>query len=735
MEVQAKLLKVRFRNEENGYTVADFEAEGEPIVGVGQIMEVREGQKYILEGDWVYHDRFGEQFRIDRAQEDTPKTREEIQAYLASGLFPHVGPALAKRIVDRFGDRTLEVMEASPEKLKEVSGIGPVKYQAISEAAKEVLGDRELVIGLQRVGLSSGQALRVRKHYGDRSLEVVSQDPYQLIQDIPGVGFQTADRIATQNQLRKDSPERIAAGIDYWFRAQAMARGHCYVPEDLFIRRVADLLELAPEAISAQVDYLVVKGLLRKALARGKMVIYPEKLYRAEERAAAKIIQLVRAPVDPLEIEDPLESLVDLGLSMDFAPEQAAAIRGAMVHPVMIVTGGPGTGKTTILRAILALFKSVHLQVALAAPTGRAAKRMEESTGEAAQTIHRLLGFKPAGEEDMGDPDHDEDNPLAVDALILDEVSMMDLELTDRLLQSVEPGTRIIFVGDADQLPSVGAGNVLYDLLASGVIPSVRLDRVFRQDQDSMIATNAHRIKEGRMPEVNGPGTDFFFMRADQGEEAADLVVSLMQDRLPQTYGFDPREDIQVLCPMKRGEAGVEKLNDRLQAALNPRGAPKKPGDFQEGDKVMQVKNNYQLTWRSGSIKGEGIFNGDMGRVVFLDEEDGALEIEVEDKTYAYDVKQKRDLQLAYAMTIHKSQGSEFPCVILALDKASPLFLTRNLLYTAITRAKSLVVIVGPLEVLRRMVQNNRIQARYTALDEQILRFKQDYERLYGQSD
>ncbi len=729
-QIEATVDSTVFRSEESSYSVLSVKIGKREHTVVGALPMLSPGEQAVFTGVWVEHPRFGRQFKAERVEVKKPTTLLGIERYLGSGLIRGIGPSTARAIVSVFGEETLEVLSEHPERLQEVPGMGKKRWKQVAENFKEQNAQRDALIFLQSYGLTSTLAVKVAKQYGERTREVVQHNPYQLCRDIDGVGFQTADRIAMALGLPQQSPYRIQAALKYVLQDAAAGQGHIYLPREDMIRRAAVLLGLENEACERELDALTIaRDITRRTGEDGQERVYLPAYERAEREVALRLCELLAAHAAQRQLgtEMAIEGF-ERANSIRFSPRQKEAIAAALDNGVLVITGGPGTGKTTIINCILYLLHSLGT-VLLCAPTGRAAKRMSEATGYEAKTIHRLLEF---GGED-GSFARNADHPLETDCVIVDETSMVDLMLMRSLLSAIEPGTRLILVGDSDQLPSVGAGNVLADILASGVVPSAHLTDIFRQSEASRIVVNAHRINRGEMPLLNEKGTDFFFERCTVPSAAASTIVSLAASRLPRYIGCSPQNrmrDIQVLAPQKKGDCGVLALNALLQEELNPP-AKEKPclqwGEttFRLGDKVMQTKNDYDLAWQkchsTADEHGQGVFNGDVGFVVDVDTEERELTVRFDDDRDAvYDSESLENLDLAYALSVHKSQGSEFPVVVMPVVGGPPMLLTRNLFYTALTRARQLVVLVGREEVIRQMVENNHIARRYTSLAAQL---------------
>lgn len=721
-QIEAVIEDTIFRNEENGYSVVEGRMGRDKITVVGTLPALAPGEQVLLSGVWVEHPQYGRQWKAASCEIRKPTTLLGIERYLASGLIHGVGPSTAKLLVQEFGKHTLEVLSDSPERLTEVPGIGRKRAQQIAKSFLEQYGAREAMIFLQSYGVPPSLAVKISKRYGADAQQKIRENPYRLIDDIEGVGFLTADRIALSLGIPQDSEYRMKAGIKYALQEAANGEGHTYLPRDVLLDRAAQGLRVSPELLLHQLDSLLFSREIIAMDADGQDALLLNNYFYAEKEIA-RYLKLLMGAVQTAVQSAILEEIqfFERENHIQFSENQRLAVSEAVRRGVVVITGGPGTGKTTIINCMLSLMGK---GVLLAAPTGRAAKRMSEATGHEAKTLHRLLEFNG----DEGHFQKDEQNPLDCSCVIVDEMSMVDVFLMRSLLRALKPGTKLIMVGDADQLPSVGAGNVLGDILRSGVIPSVRLTDIFRQSEQSLIVLNAHRINHGEPPVLNQKGSDFFFERRPQPEAAAEAIVGLCAKRLPAFLHTDsPARDIQVLSPTKKAGAGVYQLNKILQAALNPP-APRRPeihyGEtaFRLGDKVMHVKNNYQLAWKTDDgAEGEGVFNGDVGFVVKVDTDDRIVTVRYDDeRTVEYDYQQLEELELAYCLSVHKSQGSEFPCVVMPVVGGSPRLLTRNLFYTALTRARKLVVLVGKEEAIAAMVRNNHIAARFTTLRQRL---------------
>ena len=716
-----------FRNDENGYTVLVVKAGRARVSAVGVMPPVTPGEKLIITGEWTEHPVYGKQIKVQGMEIEKPTTLSGIEKYLMSGMIKGIGPATARQLIKAFGEQTLDVIYSEPQRLLELPGIGEKRAQMITESYAEQAEQREAMVFLQSYGVTPSLAVKIFKRYGENVKQVIRSNPYRLVEDVEGIGFKTADKIAASLGIERDSEYRLSAGLKFVLEDATSGTGHCYLPRPELVQAAQRLLGNGQEAIDHELDALIlareiVAQILPDEQGEEVVALYQPQTYRAEKEVAGRLREMIEAMPDTMASDlqaqiDELEGLEGLA----FHPQQRQAIETAVKSGMTVITGGPGTGKTTIIKCIIKLL-SVHGDVALAAPTGRAAKRMSEACGMEAKTLHRLLEY--GGEE--GEFARTQDNPLEMDTLIIDEMSMVDIFLMRSLLRALVQGTRLIMVGDADQLPSVGAGNVLRDILDSGAVPSVRLTEIFRQDEKSMIVYNAHRINHGEAPRLNAKGSDFFFERAQSPSDAARRIVALCATRLPGFVGLDPVRQMQVLSPTKKGECGVWALNQLLQAEFNPP-APQKHervrGDttFREGDKVMQTRNNYQLEWSKEGVfgweDGQGVFNGDIGFVTEIDPQEHTLRVRFDDDRVAtYEGGDVDDLELAYCISVHKSQGSEFPVVILPAVGGPPMLLTRNLLYTAVTRARRLVMIVGREAAIDQMIANVNTRKRYSAL-------------------
>ena len=725
-----------FRNEDNGYTVMVLKgvSEEDELTCVGSFPVVTQGASVELEGNFTQHPVYGKQFQAVRLTEKMPEDALAMERYLGSGAIKGIGAALAGRIVRHFGDDTFQIVENEPERLSEVKGISEKKAREIAMQIAEKSDMRKAMMFLQKYGISLNLGAKIYQKYGDSVYSVLQENPYRLADDISGVGFKIADEIAYRIGIHTDSDYRIKSGMVYTL-LQATGEGHVYLPKDELFQRAAELLGVDSSYMEKHlVDLAMDRKIVQKEQG-DQILIYPAQYYYLELNTARMLRELdIFCPEDEKIVERRIVQIEkETGTVLD--EMQKKAVQEAAGHSLLILTGGPGTGKTTTINAIIRYFEGEGAEIRLAAPTGRAAKRMTEATGYEAQTIHRLLELSGMPEDDReGQPIHFErnaENPLETDVIIIDEMSMVDIHLIHSLLMAVTAGTRLILVGDENQLPSVGPGNVLRDIIRSGQFPVVELKKIFRQASESDIVVNAHKINKGEQVEINNKSRDFFFLKRYDADIIIRVVIALIQEKLPKYVEAKPFE-IQVLTPMRKGLLGVERLNQILQRYLNPPDASKKEkeigqGLFREGDKVMQVRNNYQLEWeirgRYGIPieKGVGVFNGDTGIIKTINEFAETAEVEFEDGRWAeYSFKRLDELELAYAVTIHKSQGSEYPAVIIPLLSGPRMLMNRNLLYTAVTRARKCVTVVGSEETFRDMIRNEKQQRRYSSLDQRI---------------
>jgi exodeoxyribonuclease V alpha subunit len=726
------LERVTFANPETGYTIARIapdrgtgrgpvSASTELVTVVGPLLGAQVGESLRLRGRWASHPKYGRQFEVHSYTTVLPATEQGIRRYLGSGLIKGIGPVMAERMVDHFGADIMHIIDEAPQRLIEVDGLGPKRTERITRAWAEQKAIKEVMIFLQGVGVSTSLAVKIYKKYGDESIQTVKQDPYRLATDVWGIGFKTADAIAASVGIAPDSPERIRAGLAYTLSEAADDDGHCYLPEPALVAQAAKILAVPADLIPpCLADLAADSGVVCEEIpapaeeASPLRAVYLPPFYHSERSLAAALRRLLFSGADRLPSFQSVDWDKAFGwlrgrTGTDLAPEQADAVKRALTGKVAVLTGGPGCGKSFTVRSVIELARARNAKVVLAAPTGRAAKRLTELTGHDAATIHRLLQLRPGGE-----PAYDADNPLDADLVVVDETSMVDVILANKLVKAVPPGAHLLLVGDVDQLPSVGAGEVLRDLIAAGTLPVVRLTKIFRQAQQSGIVVNAHKINAGQPPALRGY-PDFYWFTCDETEAAAQLVTDIVARRIPARFGLDPRRDVQVLCPMHRGPAGAGNLNLLLQEALTPYrdGQPERRYGgrvFRVGDKVTQLRNNYD----KGAA---GVFNGTVGTVTGMSLEDHMLTVLTdEDETLRYDFDELDELAHAYAVTIHRSQGSEYPAVVIPLTTSSWMMLQRNLLYTGVTRAKKLVVLAGSRRALAAAIRTKGSGRRHTAL-------------------
>lgn len=720
-EINGTVSAVIFRNDENGYGVVKLELDnGENTTAVGCLPYVAPGEMISAEGSWMTHAQHGRQFKIEQCSRMLPTSAEAIYEYLAGGTVRGIGPATAAMIVDRFGDKALDVLEMQPEKLAEIKGISSSKAKDISAGFKKQAGVRRLTEFLCSYGIQPIFALRMFKFYGNSAIEVVHENPHILSSSHIGASFAEADSLALALGLDGDSLNRVCAAVVFEL-VHNSGNGHCFIPRVKLTAATSQLIGVSPDLAEDAVDKLAETGEIVCCTVAGLDACYLAPLYEAETYTANRIKAMCRVKderkVDITNLISRLENANDI----EYAPMQREAIALAAQNRMLVITGGPGTGKTTILKAVLALYDELELETYLAAPTGRAAKRMGELCGMEASTIHRMLGAKMSEDGETVVFGKDEEDKLACDALIIDECSMVDITLVHAILKALKSDCRILLVGDADQLPSVGPGNVFSDIIRSGVVPTVRLTEIFRQKADSRIVRNAHMINRGEHPDFNENSGDFFRLRRMQGGSCVETIVELCKKRLPENMKI-PSNQIQVLSPSRKGETGTANLNKCLQAALNPPDESKKEKLFGEtvfrvGDRVIQIKNNYDIVWKDKLGKsGMGVYNGDIGTIVEIDTASEYLKVDYDDKIALYGFEMLNELEHAWALTVHKSQGSEYRAVILSLNPVAQMLLTRGVLYTAVTRAKELLIMVGDENVAHRMIDNHKQSRRYSAL-------------------
>lgn len=721
-----------YRNEENGYTVARLSKDESVVTVVGKFIDIQIGSMVTLEGKFE-KTKYGVQYAFDTYEISMPQSLEGIEKYLGSGLIRGVGPITARKIVEHFGTETLDVLEYTPQKLAQINGISGKKAVEIGFSFKEHREVQNTIILLQGFNITTNMALKIYNIYRDKTADIVKNNPYKLVEDIDGIGFLTADRIAQNAGIPEDSLFRIRAGLIYVLKMSCERNGNTYLPKNMLLDEAAKTLNLSYEEnegkFTEAFDSLTLDRTAVSMWVDNVEIVMLSKYYYYENTIAQKLVWLANCQQeDNVDVSEEIK-LFEQRNKIEFHEEQRRAVAGAIQNGVFVITGGPGTGKTTIIKCILEILSNSQKKVALAAPTGRASKRMSDSTGHEAKTIHRLLEVNQI-QADQSFFVHNESNPLQYDCVIVDEVSMVDASLMSSLLKALPRDCKLILVGDKDQLPSVGAGNVLADILGSGIIKYCMLTKIFRQEEKSLIVTNAHLINDGKMPLIDNTSMDFFFESKNDPEFVKDTIVDLVTSRLPKYLKIDPQQ-IQVLAPLKAGACGIENLNKELQERINPPSPNKRQMEFariifREGDKVMQMTNNYDLEWkkhgRFADENGQGVFNGDIGQILTIDAQTGEVVVEFEDgRICLYTRPDLVDLSLSYAITIHKSQGSEFDVVIIPAISGPSMILTRNLIYTAVTRAKKMVVIVGEKQYLHRMVANKYTATRYTLLKRLLL--------------
>jgi exodeoxyribonuclease V alpha subunit len=731
--LEGMISDIVFKNEENGYTIAHLVNSDDEVVIVGCMPTLSIGESIEVEGKWINHKVYGTQFEVNKFMPVTPSSLEGIYVYLSSGMIHGIGEKMAKRIVDKFGVDTLDIIQNQPERLEEVEGIGQKKITQIVKSYEDNRELRNIIIELSPYGITPNYCMKIYKKYKNKAIEIINQNPYKLADDIRGIGFKIADNIAKKIGVDKYSKDRICQGILFALN-QSLSSGHTYLPKRILIEDAAKLLEVENDIVDECIMELAYDQKIHLEKKGAEILTYLLPYYMSENGVCKQIIKLAQSEIENLYVDiDEEIKKVENEENIKLAQNQILAVKEAVNSGVVVITGGPGTGKTTTINTIIKIFENNDKEVILAAPTGRAAKRMSETSQKEAKTIHRLLEMGFGDEEELSFLKN-EDDPIKADVVIIDEVSMVDVLLMYSLLRAIKPGTRVILVGDSDQLPSVGAGNVLKDIIDSNVVNVVKLNEIFRQAQESMIVVNAHRINNGQPLYLNSKGKDFFFIRKSTNEEILNEIVGLVNERLPKFYNVDKLKDIQVLSTMRKGDLGVTNLNNELQKYLNEPNKFKVEESFAKrifrvGDKVMQIKNNYTKKWENEdkSESGEGIYNGDIGYIYYIDKEKKIVFVLFDNTKIAqYRYDELDELDHSFCTTIHKSQGSEFPVVVIPITWAPPMLLSRNLLYTAVTRAKKLVVLVGDVKYLEYMIKNNRTNDRYSNLAHKLGRFREE---------
>lgn len=721
LKISGSVENIIYANEENGYTICDIAtADGDLITAVGYLPFLSSGDNVVLYGKWIHNPKYGRQFQADTFERTLPADKASMLRYLSSRTIKGIGPKTAAKIINEFGEDAFDVIENHPEWLAKIAGINARKAQEISEDFKSKSGMRQAMLFF-RDWFGAAATVKIYKKWGSRAVDIAKGNPYLLCEEIDGIGFERADYMAAGLGLDQHSPERIQAGVIFTLTRNERVNGHVCLPREKLVLAAAQLLDVTAEETESAVSELLRADRITLSKFDKTQYIYTARLYEEECYIATKLDMLDKlCPSIDVSDVDRLIEKAELDNGIKYAELQKKAISDVLVSGVTVLTGGPGTGKTTVVRALLQIFDSMGLDAVLAAPTGRAAKRMSEATSREAKTIHRLLEMEYNGEDSVtAEFSRDENDPLDEDVIIIDEASMVDNGLMYALLRAIRPRTRLVLIGDADQLPSVGSGNILRDIINSRRFSTVELTEIFRQAQKSLIVINAHAVNNGKMPRLDVKDNDFFFLPRRNDRDIAQTICDLYATRLPRAYGDNVQGGIQVIAPSRRGEAGTENLNVLLQKVLNPPDSSKKEYKYREtvyrvGDRVMQIRNNYDLEWSAGKRKGAGVFNGDIGVIESIGRE--GMVIAFDERTVEYDFGLLEDLDMAYAITVHKSQGSEYPTVIMPLGSAPPMLLTRNLLYTAITRAQTRVILIGREEIAAQMVENARQSMRYTGL-------------------
>ncbi len=726
IELTGEIEDIIFRNDANGYTVFDIISGESVVTAVGVVPSISVGEEVKLIGTYKKHPTYGEQFAFDACERTIPSTTAAILKYLSSGAIKGIGPSTARKLVESFGENTLEIMENEPEKLTKIKGISADKAKAMNQSIQQLFGARKVMTELAKYGITAQQSIKAWNIYGKQVLEVIEENPYTLCNRDLNISFEIADNIAIEQKRQFDDICRIRAGYIH-ILTHNQNNGHTCLPMDKLILACCKFLQIEESKAQETLEKMLAENSLVLDIVREKEFVFLPEMHSCESYSSARIAMALRFPAEKIENIDEAIDKIEHQNNIKYAELQKQAIEMALSKGILILTGGPGTGKTTTLNAIISILKNNGLTVALAAPTGRAAQRMTQLTGCEAKTIHRLLEVT----WDRNDQPvfmRNEKNSLECDALVIDELSMVDSQLFESVLKALPLGCRLIMVGDSDQLPSVGAGNVLGDLIASEKIPVVQLNEIFRQSMESLIVTNAHRIVKGEQPIITETKSDFFFMSRSNLDTLTSTISELYVERLPKSYGYSPLNDIQILCPGRKGHIGTYEINKLLQNSINPKEKFKREINIngtilRMGDKVMQNKNNYNIPWyKDNGESGEGVFNGDIGILTYVSNNPATLQVTFDDRIATYDAESAVDLELAYAVTVHKSQGNEFNAVIIPLYNNPPQLIYRNLLYTAVTRAKKLLIIIGSNRTLYRMVENNKKTLRYSALKDFIIR-------------
>lgn len=717
--IEGNIVHITFQSEDTGFTVLDLETDTDYITVVGEMAGVGEGQKMIAYGQYTNHPSFGVQFKAQSIEISLPSDMNAIYTYLASGAIKGIGPVFAKKIVDKFGEETFEILDAHPEKLAQVQGISMSKAIAIQEEFKKIHGVQDAIVHLAKYNITAKETIMIYSQLGPNTVEIITDNPFVLCEEPCYFEFERADEISKNLSMEYDNSCRIEGGIMFVLRHNTL-KGHSCVPKEKLIETVSMFIEVEPEKIENSLSHIIDNGLIVEENLYDKPFVFLTELYIAERVITQKLTELLSNKVDTPEDVHDIVKYIETINNIKYAQKQKEAIEKVYTSPISIITGGPGTGKTTLVKAIISMFEAQGLKISLCAPTGRAAKRLSDLSDRPAKTIHRLLEVMPGGKESLRFS-RNQDNPLPSQVLIVDEFSMVDIVLFSQLITAVKSNCRIVLVGDSNQLPAVGPGNILKDLIESNIIPCVMLTEIFRQSEKSQIVVNAHNINNGIAPITAGKNGDFFFIDAE-GEKAEDLLVQFVTNRLPQAYGYDSYDDIQVLCPSRKKRGGTANINVVLQKSLNPKSANKKEIlfngiIFRECDKVMQIKNNYDLEYtKDDGTQDIGVFNGDIGVIERIDIHNKLMYVRFEDRVYIYSQEEFMQLEHSYAITVHKSQGCEFKAVIMCISDTAKELQYRNLLYTAITRAKELLVIIGKPQILQQMTVNHRKQLRYSGI-------------------
>ena len=731
-QIEGIVEDIIYCNNQNWYTVCEIRSGRRLITIVGYMPGLAVAENIIVRGTWIHHQDYGKQLKVESFERSLPTTLDSLLKYLSSGAIKGIGAITAKKIIEKFGDDTLRVLQFEPMLLSEIKGISTDKALRIGQSFMEQEQIRQTIMFLQEYGVSTTYAVKVWKKFGSDSIDEIKRNPYRLTDEDINIGFKIADRVAISLGIDSQSQFRIMSGIEYVL-SKAIQNGHVYLPSDMLVSETSKLLNTASEVVENAMSKMIFEESIYIEKAFNESRVYLSAFYKAEQNVCKKlnILSNTEPKKAVINIEEVL-SKVEGDQNIEYTQEQLQSIRLCATQSILVITGGPGTGKTTLIKGIISMFEKSDMKIVLAAPTGRAAKRMTEATEKEAKTIHRLLETTFSIDDEHREFKKNELDPIDADVIIIDEVSMVDILLMNSLLKAVEPGTRLILVGDVDQLPSVGPGSVLYDIIESQSIETIRLNKIFRQAEESFIVVNAHKINKGQLPELNSPNEDFFFVSRKNPQSTSAAILELCTSRIPEKYGLDSIKDIQVLSPSKRGDSGVYSLNAALQQRLNPprKGVKEKPYRnmiFRENDRVMQIKNNYNLHWVISEDEkeityGEGVFNGDMGIIKKIDLKNSSLTVLFDDgKLVEYDFDILDELEHSYAITVHKSQGSEFPAVVIALANIPPMLRCRNILYTAVTRARDLVMLVGDKEIMVQMVNNVTGIERYTSLKDRLM--------------